>query len=264
MGCYQKAWHVNVRCFCLYLLRLWLDIVFLRTLEGKHLLRLERAVSRDLHDLSAMMSRVNLPILTSIDVTHVNVSDELSLPLAAVSSEACLYISFAKGCRNVFLRYHSTMYFIFRRICKSNCGVTHYFVERLPAIFFGFATLKTSTDPDIYTSWFLASSLQDSDNTISVFFAVEKQTGLWTDHYINSFLKGGSYFKKGWRNAKRDLNFNLNLFQQVKGSFERGFQQRWWYLKVINKHLNLQWKTVILLLSSVGEELGFAMVTSKK
>lgn len=120
----------------------------------------------------------------------------------------------------------------------------------------GFATLKTSPDPDIYTSWFLASSLQDSDNTISVFFAVEKQTGLWTDHYINSFLKGGSYFKKGWRNAKRDLNFNLNLFQQVKGSFERGFQQRWWYLKVINKHLNLQWKTVILLLSSVGEELG--------
>lgn len=119
-----------------------------------------------------------------------------------------------------------------------------------------FTTLKTSTDPDIYTSWFLASSLQDSDNTISVFFAVEKQTGLWTDHYINSFLKGGSYFKKGWRNAKRDLNFNLNLFQQVKGSFERGFQQRWWYLKVINKHLNLQWKTVILLLSSVGEELG--------
>lgn len=150
----------------------------------------------------------------------------------------------------------STMCFIFLHICKSNCCVTDYFMAGFCHNSPGFATLKTSPDPDIYTSWFLASSLQDSDNTISVFFAVEKQTGLWTDHYINSFLKGGSYFKKGWRNAKRDLNFNLNLFQQVKGSFERGFQQRWWYLKVINKHLNLQWKTVILLLSSVGEELG--------
>lgn len=157
----------------------------------------------------------------------------------------------------MFLSYRSTMYFIFLRICKSNRSVLQTTLLK------GFCHIlqllqlwKTSPDPDIYTSWFLASSLQDSDNTISVFFAVEKQTGLWTDHYINSFLKGGSYFKKGWRNAKRDLNFNLNLFQQVKGSFERGFQQRWWYLKVINKHLNLQWKTVILLLSSVGEELG--------
>ena len=154
-----------------------------------------------------------------------------------------------------FLSYrHNVLYISAYLQVKSQCYRLLYW--KAFAIFFSFATLKTSTDPDIYTSWFLASSLQDSDNTISVFFAVEKQTGLWTDHYINSFLKGGSYFKKGWRNAKRDLNFNLNLFQQVKGSFERGFQQRWWYLKVINKHLNLQWKTVILLLSSVGEELG--------
>ncbi len=166
-----------------------------------------------------------------------------------------LYISFAKGWWNDFeLPRHNVLYISVYLQVKLQCYRLLYW--KAFAIFFSFTTLKTSTDPDIYTSWFLASSLQDSDNTISVFFAVEKQTGLWTDHYINSFLKGGSYFKKGWRNAKRDLNFNLNLFQQVKGSFERGFQQRWWYLKVINKHLNLQWKTVILLLSSVGEELG--------
>lgn len=155
----------------------------------------------------------------------------------------------------------STMYY---RYLQVKCYCSEYFIKGLSPYSFRFSTLKTSTDPDIYTSWFLASSLQDSDNTISVFFAVEKQTGLWTDHYINSFLRGGSYFKRGWRNAKRDLNFNLNLFQQVKGSFERGFQQRWWYLKVINKHLNLQWKTVILLLSSVGEELSFLWLHPKK
>lgn len=122
----------------------------------------------------------------------------------------------------------STMYYQYLQV---KCYCSEYFIKGLSPYSFRFSTLKTSTDPDIYTSWFLASSLQDSDNTISVFFAVEKQTGLWTDHYINSFLKGGSYFKRGWRNAKRDLNFNLNLFQQVKGSFERGFQQRWWHLK---------------------------------
>lgn len=134
---------------------------------------------------------------------------------------------------------HNTLYIFAYLQVKSQCYSPDYWED---FFFFSFKTLKTCTDPDIYTSRFLASSLQDSDNTISVFCAVEKQTGLWADHYINSFLKGGSYFKKGWRNAKRDLNFNLNLFQQVKGSFERGFQQRWWYFKVINKHLNLQWK----------------------
>lgn len=252
MGCYQKALHVNVCCFCLYLLHLWLDIVFLSILEGKHLLRLERAVYRDLHDLSAMMSRVNLPILTSIVACHTHQHFWWAIfPQCKKNS----VISFAKGWWNVFeLSQHNVLYISVYLQVKSQCYRLLYW--KAFAIFFSFTTLKTSTDPDIYTSWFLASSLQDSDNTISVFFAVEKQTGLWTDHYINSFLKGGSYFKKGWRNAKRDLNFNLNLFQQVKGSFERGFQQRWWYLKVINKHLNLQWKTVILLLSSVGEELG--------
>lgn len=133
-----------------------------------------------------------------------------------------------------------TSYCISVHICKSNHNVQTTWIKGFCHIL-QLYNFENFTDPDIYTSWFLASSLRDSDNTISVFFAVEKQTGLWTDHYINSFLKGGSYFKRGWRNAKRDLNFNLNLFQQVKGSFERGFQQRWWYLKVINKHLNLQW-----------------------
>lgn len=155
-----------------------------------------------------------------------------------------------------------TLYF--PPICKSNCCAVDYFTR-------GFCHIPPALQlwklPQIPT-FILADFSHHLSKIVIIrflcFFAVEKQTGLWTDHYINSFLKGGSYFKKGWRNAKRDLNFNLNLFQQVKGSFERGFQQRWWYLKVINKHLNLQWKTVILLLSSVGEELGSLWSHPKK
>lgn len=164
----------------------------------------------------------------------------------------------------LFLTPLGTMYFIFPPICKSNCCAVDYFAR-------GFCHIPPALQlwklPQIPT-FILADFSHHLSKIVIIrflcFCAVEKQTGLWTDHYINSFLKGGSYFKKGWRNAKRDLNFNLNLFQQVKGSFERGFQQRWWYLKVINKHLNLQWKTVILLLSSVGEELGSLWSHPKK
>lgn len=70
MDCYQKALHVNVCCFCLYLLHFRLDIVFLGILEGEHFLRLERAVYRDLHDLSATVPGVNPPVLSSVAVCN--------------------------------------------------------------------------------------------------------------------------------------------------------------------------------------------------
>lgn len=110
-----------VCCFCLYLLHFWLDIVFLCIMEGEHLLRLERAVYRDLHDLSATAPRVNLPNLTSIAVCHTStflmshlptVYDKqrlyvvCNMPKCCVFVEwahiVCRYISSAKGRWNVF------------------------------------------------------------------------------------------------------------------------------------------------------------------
>lgn len=131
MGCYQKALHVNVCCFCLYLLHFWLDIVFLSILEGEHFPRLERAVYRDLHDLSATVPRVNLPILTSIAVCHTHqhfwwaiylqntrntvymLSETCQNCCVFVEWEriVCLNISFAKGRWNVFeLSQHNVLY----------------------------------------------------------------------------------------------------------------------------------------------------------
>lgn len=150
MDCYQKALHVNVCFCCLYLLHFWLDIVFLSILEGEHLLRLEGAVYRDLHDLSATVPRVNLPILTSIAVCHthqhfwwamylqymrntVYMWSETRQNVVYLLNEYILYISTLALLKvgEMFLSYHGTMYFIFLYICKSNCSVTDYFIERL-------------------------------------------------------------------------------------------------------------------------------------
>lgn len=148
MDCYQKALHVNVWFFCLCLLHFWLDIVFLSILEGEHSLRLERAVYRDLHDLSVTVPRVNLSILISIAVCHThqdywwamytqymwntvymwaetcqNVGCLLNEHTLSVSTLALLKVG------EMFWSYHGTMYFIFLYICKSNCCVTDYFIE---------------------------------------------------------------------------------------------------------------------------------------
>lgn len=136
MDCYQKALHVNVCCFCLYLLHFWLDIVFLSILEGEHFLRLERAVCRDPHDLSATMPRVNLPVLTSIAVCHTchhfswadytrstiymlsvtcqNVEYLLNEHILSILTLALQKVG------EMCWRFHSTIYFIFLHICKSN------------------------------------------------------------------------------------------------------------------------------------------------
>lgn len=70
----------------------------------------------------------------------------------------------------LFLTPLGTMYFIFSTHLQVKLLCCRLLYARLLPHSAGFATLKTSTDPDIYTCWFLASSLQDSDNTISVFF----------------------------------------------------------------------------------------------
>lgn len=123
------------------------------------------------------------------------------------SAMIMLYTIFSRGWCDVFWSYQSTMR---PCICKSNCCAANNFTERsffplsLPALqLWKLPQIQTFILPD-----FLASSLQDSDNTISVFFfAVEKQTGLWADHYINSFLKGGSYFKKRLKKCKEGFKF---------------------------------------------------------
>lgn len=77
----------------------------------------------------------------------------------------------AKGEENVFgILQHNALYFSVYLQVKLWCYRPDYWED----FFFSssFKTLKTSTDPDIYTSRFLASSLQDSDNTISVVFAL--------------------------------------------------------------------------------------------
>lgn len=136
--------------FCLYLLHFWLDIVFLSVLKGEHLLRLERAVYRDLHDLSATVPRVNLPILTSIAVCHTNqhfwwamylqfmwnivyMLSETPQNKVYLLNEHTLSISTLALLKvgEMFVTYRSTMYFIFMYICKSNCSATDYFIERL-------------------------------------------------------------------------------------------------------------------------------------
>lgn len=70
----------------------------------------------------------------------------------------------------LFLTPLGTMYFIFSTHLQVKLLCCRRLYARLLPHSAGFATLKTSTDPDIYTCRFLASSLQDSDNTISVFF----------------------------------------------------------------------------------------------
>lgn len=118
--------------FCLYLLHFWLDIVFLSIVEGERLLRLERAVYRDLHDLSATAPRVNLPILTSIAVCHTNqhfwwamylqftwnivyMLSETPQNMVYLLNEHTLSISTLALLKvgEMFVTYRSTMYFIF-------------------------------------------------------------------------------------------------------------------------------------------------------
>lgn len=129
--------------------------------------------------------------------------------LRTESAVITLYAIFSGGRRDVLRSYRSTMR---PCICKWNCCAANNFTERPffplspPALeLWKLPQIQTFILPD-----FLASSLQDSDNTISVFvffFAVEKQTGLWADHYINSFLKGGSYFKKRLKKCKEGFKF---------------------------------------------------------
>lgn len=146
-----------VCCFCLYLLHFWLDIVFLCIMEGEHLLRLERAVYRDLHDLSATVPRVNRPNLTSIAVCHTHQHFWWAMHLQYVTNSVnmlhatCQNVVYLLNERSLsvatlalpkvgemFLTYHNTMYFIFMYICKSNRSCTETTLLK------GFCTYSTA------------------------------------------------------------------------------------------------------------------------
>lgn len=181
----------------------WLHIVFLRILKGEHSLRLKRAVYRD---TVATAQKVNFSAACQTR-QHFWGAVYLQYTISQTLSTCCLKCA---EMRCIFLNQHPLSVPSLPELKVGEMLLSyHRTVFASPNVvsptFFRFVTLKTSTDPDIHTSWFLASSLQDSDNTISVFFAVEKQTGLWTDHYINSFLKGGSYFKKKAEEMQRGI-----------------------------------------------------------
>lgn len=129
------------------------------------------------YDSPAMVPKVNLLIRDTSVPSHIHRASSTRCLEHGRISAACRMstlslreLVFRLKVAELFLTPLGTMYFIFSAHLQVKLLCCRLLYARLLPHSAGFATLKTSTDPDIYTCRFLASSLQDSDNTISVFF----------------------------------------------------------------------------------------------